>query len=79
MRLGDVQNLYGKTLDAQALMQQAMSAPETAARQAAAHLTAERRRRQAQVEGSEASMAAEPDPFEKRPRQGLGKRIDIKA
>jgi hypothetical protein len=62
MRLGDVQQVYGKSLDAAALLAQNLSASEMAAREARRRGMAEAEERAAQVaaaeEGSESQAAA---------------------
>jgi hypothetical protein len=59
MRLSDVQNLLGKTLDAQAIYQQSLAQSEIATRQLEKNLANERERQNAQIAESEASVSGD--------------------
>jgi hypothetical protein len=65
MAIGDVLNIQARTLDTQAVYQQAISQSELALRQAEKNLASERLRRERQVaagEGSESAGAAGAQP-----------------
>jgi hypothetical protein len=67
MRLGDIQNLVGKTLDVQALTQVAVSHPDLAVRQTEKNLAMQRQHQQAMVqEGAESSASGIADDAEGR-------------